>query len=104
MAENNQEIIAEYEALDQIVSSFASSIQDFTEIVSGEEEKINAAFTTLFDSWQSELATKFKEKMVKHISTIADARSRAENLKPILDDVANDLSAALNLLREGGEE
>jgi len=100
MASN--EIIAEYEELDQIVKNFADGIGTFLDKMNTNSHDISNAMGTLFSAWTGSAAESFKSNMEKHIAVIQNSTERASVLQERLKAVSVKMAQALSALREGG--
>ena len=101
---NQDSIRSRIEAIDFVVSGFASDIDMFKTDISQKMLDIDAAMNRLSSSWEGTLYQNFEEKMQERQHQIRNSLARAGSLKEKLDGIASEMKAMLAVLNAAGDD
>ncbi len=99
----DNEIIANTENIDRVVSAFAAELDSYIASMESELAGLSAAVTKLGEGWVSDDYDRFRETMQAKIRKIEAEMRRAGELKTYLDETAGQFRELLRILREGAE-
>lgn len=101
MASRN-EIIARTEKIDQTMREFSEALRKFSVETKSHNDKMKSIVQGAGSGWEGETYNAFVEMMEKELASIAKETVHADTIAQTLDEKADRLSQALDLIRKGG--
>lgn len=98
------EIISTVERIDQVVSTFAKQVGEYSSEMNEQVRNLANAVVNLGHAWEEESYDRFANSINEKISRISAELKASDDLKTYLDQVAVQFSEYLNQLRQSSED
>lgn len=95
-----QIIISQNENLNEVYQSFGRDMKKYLESMNNSVADINAAVTSLGNSWKGNDYADFRRSMTEAMNKISSSLTRGESLRGAMDEAQQKLALGLEKLRK----
>ena len=99
---SRNEILSRTEDIDKAVRDFSEALKRFSDETSGQTEKMKIAVQSAGSGWEGETYDSFVSMMDEELASVKKVIVHADDISSKLDGMAEKISQALALLRQGG--
>ncbi len=103
MAEND-EIIANCEAIDEIITTFNSSLEAYLKTMKTDYDALQNQTSELLSAWSGTMSKNFSDQMQSQMDIIRSSLEKGGTLNKYLDETAAEIREALDQLRAASKE
>lgn len=96
-------VLSKVENLEEVISNFASELDEYLNDMNSEIEKLNEILVNLGNSWSGSEYDSFVERTIKKLNDIKEEIKKGKKLKEDLDESAEDYKILRNLLKKASE-